>query len=221
MLLLAFDTATPAVTAAVCAHDGENVNVRASASSVDARRHGELLTPTIRQVLTEAGAAPGDLTHVAVGIGPGPYTGLRVGLATAQAFAGSLGIPCRGVPTLDAVAFASGRREPFIAVSDARRKEVFWAHYADAATRTGEIAVDRPADVATGDLPVVGHGAWLYADVFGVSAEGAEPLYPSAAALGEVALGRLNAGEELPAARPLYLRRPDAAQPGSPKKVRQ
>ncbi|WP_067966095.1 tRNA (adenosine(37)-N6)-threonylcarbamoyltransferase complex dimerization subunit type 1 TsaB [Nocardiopsis trehalosi] len=221
MLLLAFDTATPAVTAAVCALDGDGVRVRAASSSVDARRHGELLTPAIRDVLADAGCGLGDLTHIAVGIGPGPYTGLRVGLATAHALADALGVPCHGVATLDAVAFASGRTGPFIAATDARRKEVFWARYADAATRTGDIAVDRPADIDTGGLPVIGHGARMYADVLGADPAAADPLHPSAAALGEVALRRLAAGADLPEPRPLYLRRPDATVPGAPKKVRQ
>ncbi|NYE49803.1 tRNA threonylcarbamoyladenosine biosynthesis protein TsaB [Spinactinospora alkalitolerans] len=221
MLLLAFDTATPAVTAAVCEPDGADVRVRASASSVDARRHGELLTPGIQGVLERAGATFADLTHVAVGIGPGPYTGLRVGLATAHALAEALGVACHGVATLDAIAFASGRSGPFIAASDARRKEVFWARYDDAVTRVGEIAVDRPAEVDTGGLPVIGHGARMYAEAFGQEEAAAEPLYPSAAALGELAVRRLLAGAELPEPRPLYLRRPDAQVPGAPKKVRQ
>ncbi|WP_046470049.1 tRNA (adenosine(37)-N6)-threonylcarbamoyltransferase complex dimerization subunit type 1 TsaB [Allosalinactinospora lopnorensis] len=221
MLILAFDTATPAITLAICESEGGAVRVRAGASSVDARRHGELLTPGIRTVAEQAGVALADLTHIAVGVGPGPYTGLRVGLATGHALAGALGIPCHGVATLDALAFASGRQAPFIAASDARRKEVFWARYEDADTRTGEIAVDRPADVETGGLPVIGHGARMYSEVFGQDPEAAEPLYPSAAALGEVALRRLLAGRDLPEPRPLYLRRPDAAQPGAPKKVRQ
>ncbi|GAA4939931.1 tRNA (adenosine(37)-N6)-threonylcarbamoyltransferase complex dimerization subunit type 1 TsaB [Streptomonospora halophila] len=221
MLLLAFDTATPAITSAVCEAGDDGVRVRAAASTVDARHHGELLSPQIDDVLAQAGTAFGDLTHIAVGIGPGPYTGLRVGLATAHALAEALGIGCHGVATLDAVAFASGREKPFVAATDARRKEVFWARYADARTRTGEIAVDVPAAVDTEGLPVIGHGARLYADVFGPQAAEPEPDYPTAAALGEVALRRLAAGEELARPRPLYLRRPDAAEPGAPKKVRQ
>src|SRR5690606_18054192 len=100
-----------------------------------------------------------DLTHIAVGIGPGPYTGLRVGLVTGLSLADALGIDCVGVATLDALAFASGRTAPFIAATDARRKEVFWARYADAATRVGDIAVDRPAELDTGGLPVIGRPA--------------------------------------------------------------
>lgn len=220
MLLLAFDTATPAVTVAVCETAGaDGVRVRAGASSVDARRHGELLAPAIDRVMGEAGARLADLDHIAVGIGPGPYTGLRVGLATGHALGAALGIPCHGVETLDALAFSTGRTAPFVAVTDARRKEVFWARYADSATRVGEIAVARPADVDTGGLPVVGHGAVVHPEAFETADP--EPLHPDAAALGELALRRLRAGERLSEPRPLYLRRPDAVEPGAPKKVRQ
>src|SRR5690606_3315682 len=182
VLLLAFDTATPAVTAAVCAAPDagapDSVTVAASTASVDARRHGELLAPGIADVVDRAGATLADLTHIAVGIGPGPYTGLRVGLVTGLSLADALGIDCVGVATLDALAFASGRTEPFIAATDARRKEVFWARYADAATRVGDIAVDRPAELDTGGLPVIGHGAALYGEVLGADEESAAPLYP-------------------------------------------
>ena len=82
MLLLALDTATPAVTVAL--HDGDDVI--ASSSQVDARRHGELLLPAIDRVLTEAGLRLDAVTGIVVGIGPGPYTGLRVGLMTADTF---------------------------------------------------------------------------------------------------------------------------------------
>jgi tRNA A37 threonylcarbamoyladenosine modification protein TsaB len=194
VLLLAFDTATPAVTAAIgeTGADG-SFTLRASASSVDARRHGELLGPTIARLTEEAGIVLADLDHVAVGIGPGPYTGLRVGLATAHA----------------------------LAMTDARRKEVFWARYDDRLTRVGEVRVDRPAEVDTGGLALVGDGARMYADVFGAGSAAPDPLHPDAAAMAELALLRLGRGEELPAPDPLYLRRPDAVEPGAPKKVRQ
>ena len=222
MLLLAFDTATPAVTVAVgeSGPDG-SFTLRAGAGSVDARRHGELLSPTIVRVTEEAGITLADLDHIAVGIGPGPYTGLRVGLATAHALADALGIPCHGVTTLDALAFATGRTAPFVAMTDARRKEVFWARYDDHLTRVGEVAVDRPAELDTGGLPLVGDGARMYADVLGAGPDSPEPLHPDAAAMAELALLRLHRGEKLPDPQPLYLRRPDAVEPGAPKKVRQ
>ena len=83
MLVLAFDTATPAVTAAL--HDGDRV--LAERTSVDGRRHGELLAPYLSELLAEAGAAAADVTDLAVGVGPGPFTSLRVGLVTAVTFA--------------------------------------------------------------------------------------------------------------------------------------
>ena len=103
MLLLAFDTATPAVTVAL--HDGQRV--LAEASTVDARRHGELLAPSIAKVIAEAGAEPRDLTGIAVGVGPGPFTGLRVGVVTARVFGRTLGIGVHGLCTLDALARAA------------------------------------------------------------------------------------------------------------------
>ncbi len=102
MLLLAFDTATPAVTVAL--HDG--ARVLAEESAVDARRHGELLAASIRSVLATAGAAAADLTGIAVGVGPGPYTGLRAGLVTARVLGSALGIPVHGACTLDIIARA-------------------------------------------------------------------------------------------------------------------
>lgn len=222
MLLLAFDTATPAVTAAIgeSTADG-SFTLHADVSSVDARRHGELLTPAIHSLTEQAGRPLADLDAIAVGVGPGPYTGLRVGLATAHALADALDIPCHGVATLDTLAFATERDEPFIAMTDARRKEVFWARYDDHLTRVGEIGVAEPADLDTSGLPLVGDGARMYSDVFGAGATTPEPLYPDAAAMARSALLRLARGEELLAPRPLYLRRPDAVVPGTPKKVRQ
>ena len=220
MLLLAFDTATPAVTAALGRTDADGAfTLLASASSVDARRHGELLAPTVRGLFTEAGLGLADLDHIAVGVGPGPYTGLRVGLATGHALADALGIPCHGVVTLDALAFATKRTEPFLGMTDARRKEVFWARYDDHLTRVGRVHVDRPAEIDTEGLPLVGDGARMYEEVLGASAR--EPYLPDAAAMAELALLRLSRGEKSLEPLPLYLRRPDAVEPGAPKKVRQ
>ena len=214
MLLLALDTATPAVTVAL--HDG--TSVVASSSQVDARRHGELLLPTVDRVLAAAGTRLDAVTAVAVGAGPGPYTGLRVGLMTADTFGLALGVPVYGLCTLDALAYASGLDEPFVVATDARRKEVYWARYDNARTRVTEPAVDRPAEIAekVAGLPAVGAGALLYPDTF---PQAREPDHVSAAALASLAVERLAAGEELPAPRPLYLRRPDAQVPKNYKVV--
>ncbi|MFF2522031.1 tRNA (adenosine(37)-N6)-threonylcarbamoyltransferase complex dimerization subunit type 1 TsaB [Streptomyces liangshanensis] len=216
MLLLAVDTATPAVTVAL--HDGSSV--LAAESQVDARRHGELLLPAVDRVLSEAGAGLGAVTDVVVGVGPGPYTGLRVGLATALSFGSALGVPVHGLCTLDGLAYASGLEEPFVVATDARRKEVYWARYADARTRLGDPAVDRPADLAerVAGLPVVGAGAFLYPASF---PDARAPEHQSAAALAGLAAELLAAGrgEDFLPPLPLYLRRPDAEVPKNYKVV--
>ncbi|MFE7070049.1 tRNA (adenosine(37)-N6)-threonylcarbamoyltransferase complex dimerization subunit type 1 TsaB [Streptomyces sp. NPDC057620] len=216
MLLLALDTATPAVTAAL--HDG--TSVVAAHSQVDARRHGELLLPAVDRVLTEAGLRLDAVTGVVVGVGPGPYTGLRVGLMTADTFGLALGVPVYGLCTLDGLAYAAGGEAgiegPFVVATDARRKEVYWARYADSRTRLTEPAVDRPGELDIGGLPAVGAGALLYPDTF---RDAREPEHVSAASLASLAAERLAAGEELEAPRPLYLRRPDAQVPKNYKVV--
>ncbi|MGW7671633.1 tRNA (adenosine(37)-N6)-threonylcarbamoyltransferase complex dimerization subunit type 1 TsaB [Streptomyces sp. NPDC054775] len=214
MLLLALDTATPAVTVAL--HDG--TSVVASSSQVDARRHGELLLPAVDRVLAEAGTRLDAVTGIVVGVGPGPYTGLRVGLMTADTFGLALGVPVHGVCTLDGLAYASDLTVPFVVATDARRKEVYWARYDNSRTRVTEPAVDRPADIAeaVADLPAIGAGALLYPDTF---PQAREPEHVTAAALASLAVEKLAAGEELPAPRPLYLRRPDAQVPKNYKVV--
>ncbi|MER5475472.1 tRNA (adenosine(37)-N6)-threonylcarbamoyltransferase complex dimerization subunit type 1 TsaB [Streptomyces sp. NPDC002734] len=214
MLLLALDTATPAVTVAL--HDG--TDVVASSSQVDARRHGELLLPTVHRVLGAAGVGLDAVTGIVVGVGPGPYTGLRVGLMTADTFGLALGVPVHGVCTLDGLAYAADIDGPFVVATDARRKEVYWARYADSRTRLTDPAVDRPADLAdeVAGLPAVGAGALLYPDAF-PDVHG--PEHVSAAALASLAAERLADGEELAAPRPLYLRRPDAQVPKNYKVV--
>ncbi|WP_030016957.1 tRNA (adenosine(37)-N6)-threonylcarbamoyltransferase complex dimerization subunit type 1 TsaB [Streptomyces monomycini] len=216
MLLLALDTATPAVTVAV--HDGSRV--LAEERQVDARRHGELLLPAVDRVLAEAGVKLGAVTDIVVGVGPGPYTGLRVGLVTAATFGAALDVPVHGLCTLDGIAYAAGLDEPFLVATDARRKEVYWARYADARTRLTEPAVDRPADIAdeAGALPSVGAGALLYAGTFTGVRDGG-PEHQSAGALAGLAAEKLARGAELLPPQPLYLRRPDAQVPANYKVV--
>jgi tRNA threonylcarbamoyl adenosine modification protein YeaZ len=231
VLLLAFDTATPAVTVAV--HDGDRA--LAETVTVDPRRHGELLAPSIAKVIADAGAEPGDLTAIAVGVGPGPYTGLRVGVVTARVFGQTLGVPVYGVCTLDVIAraalpAAAGRE--FLAATDARRKEVYWARYSGSGVRMTGPQVSPPDEIPDGgSLPVAGQAVALYPEVLG------EPIWrehPSAVVLAETAAERLAAGPppvtgarvRMPAGgveflppEPLYLRRPDARVPGPPKRV--
>jgi tRNA threonylcarbamoyl adenosine modification protein YeaZ len=209
VLTLAFDTSTPAVTAAVLDGDrlvGDSVHI-------DARRHGELLAPGIQAALAAAGATLADVTAVACGNGPGPFTGLRVGLVTARALGHSLGIPAYGVCSLDALAAEVGVAADLVVATDARRREVYWARYA-AGRRVAGPAVDRPADLAPrlAGATVVGHGATLYPDLLGAPAPGA-PLYPAAEWVARLVAQALAAGDEPDAVAPLYLRRPDAEVP--------
>ncbi|MFD0341281.1 tRNA (adenosine(37)-N6)-threonylcarbamoyltransferase complex dimerization subunit type 1 TsaB [Streptomyces sp. NPDC127117] len=211
------DTATPAVTVAL--HDG--TSVVAESGQVDARRHGELLLPAVDRVLAGAGVKLDAVTDVVVGVGPGPYTGLRVGLVTAATFGSALSVPVHGLCTLDGLAYAAGLAGlagPFAVATDARRKEVYWARYDDARTRVTEPAVDRPADIAgqLAGLPVVGAGAVLYPEAF---PDAREPEHVSAGALASLAAERLAAGAELLPPQPLYLRRPDAQVPKNYKVV--
>jgi tRNA threonylcarbamoyl adenosine modification protein YeaZ len=214
VLLLAFDTATPAVTAAV--HDGERV--LAETSTVDARRHGELLMPSIIRVLGQAGATMQDVTDVAVGTGPGPYTGLRVGLVTARVLGAALGVPVHGVCTLDAIArqaVSGAAGQEFVVATDARRQEVYWARYSPAGERLSGPAVGPPSELDPA-VPAAGEGAWLYPAASGAPIE---PRYPAASWLAIFASERFRAGLTLSGPTPLYLRKPDARVPGPPKRV--
>ena len=208
-MLLAFDTATAQVTVAL--HDGDSVV--ASYDSAESMRHGEMLAPGIESVLADAGATVADLTGIAVGVGPGPFTGLRVGLVTARTLALVREIPVHGVCSLDILA-AQGIDDglsDFLVATDARRKEVYLASYA-AGRRVGGPEVRKPADAATATT-VVGRGALLYPESF---PSAAPPEHPSAAVLCDVVLrGRF----EVLDPDPLYLRRPDAVEPGKPKLV--
>ena len=124
-VLLAFDTATPHVTVAL--HDG--TSVVATFESEESMRHGEMLAPGIERVLADAGASATDLTGIAVGVGPGPFTGLRVGLVTARTLAFARGIPVHGVCSLDVLAADAidAGLDDFAVATDARRKEVYVA----------------------------------------------------------------------------------------------
>ncbi|HMT88910.1 MAG TPA: tRNA (adenosine(37)-N6)-threonylcarbamoyltransferase complex dimerization subunit type 1 TsaB [Dermatophilaceae bacterium] len=231
MLLLALDTSTTAITAAL--HDG--IQVLAEATTLDARAHGERLAPGIREVLTRAGAMPHDLTDVVVGLGPGPFTGLRVGIVTARTIAHVTGAALHGVCSLDALAYAARDRLPvgveLVVATDARRKEVYWARYAvlglsgsEASGRTvqarTEPAVTRPADLPDDvrELSAVGRGPWLYPQALTHPLSGSQPMAAeqglldvSAAALADLAVQRMRAGTLVSRQEPLYLRRPDAA----------
>ena len=211
-MLLAFDTATPLVTVAL--HDGDDVVWEGV--SERPLQHGEQLAPLIDRALRESGLVRQDLTAVAVGVGPGPFTGLRVGLVTARTLGYVLEVPVYGVCTLDVLAVEAvdtgAVAGDFVVATDARRKEVYLASYDERGARLEGPSVAKPADAAT-ELPVVGEGAVLHPEAF---PHAAGPRMPSAGWLARVVAEER---AELQDPEPLYLRRPDAATPGVPKRV--
>ncbi|ETB18669.1 hypothetical protein O983_24270, partial [Mycobacterium avium 09-5983] len=144
-LVLALDTSTPAVTAGIVRRD--DLSVLAQRITVDARAHAERLTPNVLAALRDSGLNMTDLAAVVVGCGPGPFTGLRAGMATAAAYGHALGIPVHGVCSLDAI--GGQTTGDTLVVTGARRREVYWARYRDG-VRTDGPAVAAPADVDPG-----------------------------------------------------------------------
>lgn len=238
MLVLALDTATPSSTAALVEVSADGLAGVAERRTVDPRAHGEKLAPEIAAVLAGAGRRPRDLTAIVAGLGPGPFTGLRVGLATAASMGQALGVPTYGVCSLDALGRAAGPGRVLIA-TDARRREVYFATFADGVRVSGP-AVARPADVAAlvrgvtggGLLPAgpadpsmtglvdraAGEGAVTYGDLFGVPVE-EHLLYPPGVALVALAADRVREAAPSEVLTPLYLRRPDAVEPSARKPV--
>ncbi|MFA5711154.1 tRNA (adenosine(37)-N6)-threonylcarbamoyltransferase complex dimerization subunit type 1 TsaB [Mycolicibacterium sp.] len=195
--VLVIDTATPAVTAAIVA-DGALLAERVTR---DPRAHAECLTPNVLGALADAALTMGDLDAVVVGCGPGPFTGLRVGMATAAAYGHALAIPVHGVCSLDGIGGQTAGA--VLVVTDARRREVYWARYRDGLRVAGpEVAA--PADVALDGVVAVA-GSPEHAAQFGLPVSG--PEYPTPVAL--VAAVPNWDGEPEPLV-PLYLRRPDA-----------
>jgi tRNA threonylcarbamoyl adenosine modification protein YeaZ len=214
VLVLAVDTATPAVTAGVV--DAAEMTVLAECVTVDAKAHGELLTPHILSALNDAGRTLADVDAIVCGVGPGPFTGLRAGMATAAALGQALAKPVYPVCTLDAM--AAVEEGPVLVASDARRKEVYWALYAVGGKRVYGPAVNTPAHVAQHSLSVVdfvGNG-----DVpthLGLRHIG--PKYPTPLGLVTVARADVLANAKPGSLTPMYLRRPDAVVPGARKRV--
>jgi tRNA threonylcarbamoyl adenosine modification protein YeaZ len=267
VLVLALDTATDAVAVGlleVPAVEGP-ATVLASRVRAGARQHGEQLMPAVLEVCAAAGRQLADVDAVVCGAGPGPFTGLRVGLVSAAGLGDALGVPVYGVCSLDAVAAsaldpvaldaavgsaaldpvaldaaaldpaaldaaalhaAAGGVGALLVVSDARRREVYWAAYDGAGHRVAGPAVDTPAALAErvtelGVRRVAGPAAAAHAEMLGLAeypAAGAA-LAPSPAGLVAAAGDDLRAGADPAPLRPYYLRRPDAVPPAARKRV--
>ncbi|WP_329014748.1 tRNA (adenosine(37)-N6)-threonylcarbamoyltransferase complex dimerization subunit type 1 TsaB [Micromonospora rifamycinica] len=249
MLVLVVDSSTPAVTAALAEVTADGVALRAHRCTVDARAHGELLAPQVEAVLADVGARPADLGAIVAGLGPGPFTGLRVGLVTAATMGQVLGIPTYGVCSLDGIGHPtatpataapgteSGPVAPggapagratagvgrVLVAADARRKEVYWAVYDENGQRIAGPAVDAPmvaADQARELAATVAAGDGAHRYADVLGLPlRVEPRYPDAAALVTLAAERIRAGAPGEALTPLYLRRPDAVAATSRKSV--
>ena len=206
-LILALDTAT-----VVNVGLARGAEVLAAATVADRMAHAEQLMPRVAEVLSGAGVRVADLDRIVVGLGPGPFTGLRVGVVTAQVLATVAGVGLYGVCSLDVLAAEYAAARPtgeFLVATDARRREVYWARYAADGTRAQGPAVDRPDAVPR--CPTVGPAVDLYPDQLdGVA--GPRSLDPGTMAVQGLSLP--DAGRE-----PLYLRRPDATEPSRPKSV--
>lgn len=174
----------------------------------DTRAHGEALMPSVVDLLARHGLTPRDIGDVVVGMGPGPFTGLRVGIVTAATLAHLAGLPLRRVCSLDAIA-AQWADAPadFVVVSDARRKELYWARYVDG-VRRGEPVVTAPGDLPA--LPLAGVVPEAFADRVHLAVGAPAALDPAALAAGWTSL------PEAPA-EPYYLRPADATVGGPPK----
>lgn len=222
MLILGIETATAQVSCAIGGHEG----VLALAQSSKGRRHAESLVPSIRFICEQAQVELSEISVVAVDLGPGLFTGMRVGIATAKALAHGLRVPVIGVSSLDLLAFPL-RTSPrlIVATIDARRGEVFFAFYRQVpggVQRVGEHRVGTPADLAAElsarreELLIVGDGALRYAEEFEslsrVEVADAGMAFPSAASLVQLAHARalreqFGAADDI---EPIYLRKPDA-----------
>jgi tRNA threonylcarbamoyl adenosine modification protein YeaZ len=202
--VLAIDTSV-GVSVAVLRSNGELTQ----SQTVDHGLQGELTAELISQVVTESGLEISEITDVVVGVGPGPFTGLRVGLVTAAVFAHAREIPIHGICSLDAIAFDYAK--PCVVVTDARRKELYWARYEG--NRIGEPQVSKPEDLLAqfSNTEFVGPGAQLYPDsisgsVLELKAGSLAKLFTSGSA-------------QLVDVSPMYLRKPDAVEPTTRKSV--
>lgn len=228
MLILAIDTSATASAALLKNRTpGSPARLLASFQTEETNTHSEVLAPGIQGLLAESGTAGSDIDAIVVGVGPGPFTGLRVGIATARSLGFAWGTEVHGVMSLDALAHevtvdAPGTASPgpgFTVAIDARRRELYWAAYAADGTLVDGPHVGAPETLPA--LPVYGAGAGIHAER--LAAAGAQVVesfanhQPSAASLGAWALQAIGDGRELLPTTPLYLRESDAKVPAQMK----
>lgn len=206
-MLLAIDTSAGTSVAVVDPVTGRAVAER---STDDSRRHAEVIGPFMADVLAEAGTTGADVTGVVAGMGPGPFTGLRVGIAAARTFAAARGVPFLPLVSHDAIAADQAQDGPFVVLTDARRREVYWSAYDQTGTRVAGPGLARPADLDEAIRASRPDAVdWPRATVATVPA----------GRLGALAADRLASGAPFADDTPLYLRDPDVTVPGAPKRV--
>ena len=194
-MILAIDTSLGTSVAVV------GGTIVTESATTDTRSHAEHIGVFIDRVLTDSGLTPADVTTVVVGIGPGPFTGLRVGIAAGIAFAVARDIPVLGISSHDAVAIGM---DACTVVTDVRRRELAWTTYRDGVVVAGP-ALTTEATLAT-DVDLT-----EFPDVRAVTV--------SAAMLATAAQRRIDRGDDLSSLAPLYLRAPDATPSNGPKRV--
>lgn len=221
-MLLAIDTSAGTSVALV---DPESRQALAERSTDDSRRHAEVIGPFLAEVLAEAGVTPAEVTGVVAGMGPGPFTGLRVGIAAARTFAAARGVPFLPLVSHDAVAADQRQTDqpqtdqpqtdqrqagPFVVLTDARRREVYWSAYDADGVRIAGPGLAKPADLDEA-IRASRPEAATWERVTAV----AIPAWR----LGALAADRLASGARFADDTPLYLRDPDVTMPGAPKRV--
>ena len=208
-MLLAIDTSAGTSVAVVDPTTGRALATR---STEDSRRHAEVIGPFLADTLAEAGITGAEVTGVVAGMGPGPFTGLRVGIAAARTFAAARGVPVLPLVSHDAVAADQPQSGPFVVLTDARRREVYWSAYDADGVRVAGPGLAKPADLDEA-IRASRHDAvgWDRVTVASIPAW----------RLGALAADRLASGAPFADDTPLYLRDPDVTVPGAPKRVKQ